>query len=65
MFGMSFNDEVEGYLQEIKEENENFKKAQTPEEEIEALKEMMDGFMRAAQSTREKIDRYNDRRWQR
>lgn len=62
---MSIYEEVQGYLEEIKEENENFKKAENPEEEIEALKEMMDAFMRGVQRTREKIDQYNDRRWQR
>ena len=62
---MSFYGEVKGFLEEIKEENENFSKAQNTEEEIEALKEMMDGFMQGAQRTREQIDRYNDRRWQR
>ena len=62
---MSIYEEVKGYLEEIKEENENFSKAQNPEEEIEALKEIMDGFMQGAQQTREQIDHYNDRRWQR
>ena len=62
---MSFYEEVKDYLDEIKEENEIFSKAQNPEEEIEALKGMMDGFMQGAQRTREQIDRYNDRRWQR
>lgn len=62
---MSIYEEVQGYLEEIKEENENFKKAENPEEEIEALKEMMDAFMRGMNRTREKIDQYNDRRWQR
>jgi len=62
---MSFYEEVKSYLDEIKVENENFNKAQNPEEEIEALKEIMDGFMQGAQRTREQIDRYNDRRWQR
>jgi hypothetical protein len=62
---MSIYDEVKGYLEEIKEENENFNKAEDPKDQIEALKEMMDAFMRGMQSTREKIDQYNDRRWQR
>ncbi len=62
---MDIYEEVKGYLEEIKEENENFSKAQSPQEEIEALKEMMDGFMQGAKLTREKIDNYNDRRWQR
>lgn len=62
---MSIYEEVKGYLEEIKEENENFNKAENPEDQIEALKEMMDAFMRGVQSTRVKIDQYNDRRWQR
>ncbi len=65
---MSVYEEVKGYLEEIKEENENFSKAEkagNPEDQIEALKEMLDGFMQGAKLTREKIDQYNDRRWQR
>jgi predicted nuclease with TOPRIM domain len=62
---MGIYEEIKGYLEEIKEENENFSKAENPEEEIEALKEMMDAFMRGMNRTREKIDQYNDRRWQR
>jgi hypothetical protein len=62
---MSIYDEINGFMEEIKEENENFSKAENPEEEIEALKEMMDAFMRGMNRTREKIDQYNDRRWQR
>ena len=62
---MGIYEEVKGYLEEIKEENENLSTAQNPEEEVEALKEMMDVFMRGAQRTREQIDTYNDRRWQR
>jgi len=62
---MNIYEEVKGFLEEIKEENENFSKAENPEEEIEALKEMLDAFMRGAHRTREKIDQFNDRRWQR
>jgi len=65
---MTIYEEVQALLEEIKEENENFskaEKAENPEDQIEALKEMMDGFMQGAQRTREKIDQYNDRRWQR
>ncbi len=65
---MTIYEEVKALLEEIKEENENFskaEKAENPEDQIEALKEMMDGFMQGAQRTREKIDQYNDRRWQR
>lgn len=62
---MDIYEEIKGCLEEIKEENENFSKAENPEDQIEALKEMMDVFMRGVQRTREKIDQYNDRRWQR
>jgi len=62
---MSIYEEIKGYLEEINKENENFSKAENPQDEIDALQEMMDGFMRGAKSTREKIDQYNDRRWQR
>lgn len=62
---MSIYEEVKGFLEDIKEENENFSKAQNTEEKIEALKEMMEGFMQGAQRTREKIDSYNDLRWRR
>ncbi|MDA0690699.1 MAG: hypothetical protein O3A78_05285 [Nitrospinae bacterium] len=62
---MEFYEKINDCLKEIKAENENFNKAQEPEDQIEALKEMLDGFMQGAQSVREKIDSYNDRRWQR
>jgi len=62
---MEFYEKINDCLKEIKEENENFNQAQEPEDQIEALKEMLDGFMQGTQSVREKIDSYNDRRWQR
>jgi predicted nuclease with TOPRIM domain len=62
---MTIYEEVKAFLEEIKEENENLNKAENPGEEIEALKEILDGFMRGTARTREKIDQYNDRRWQR
>ncbi len=62
---MNIYEEIKAFLEEIKEENENLSKAETPEEEKEALKEIFDGFMQGANRTREKIDQYNDRRWQR
>ena len=62
---MEFYEKINDLLKEIKEENDNFNTAKEPEDQIEALKEMMDGFMQGTQSVREKIDRYNDRRWQR
>jgi uncharacterized coiled-coil DUF342 family protein len=62
---MNFYEQINDCLKEIKEETENFNAAQEPADQIEALKEMMDAFMQGAQSVREKIDSYNDRRWQR
>ena len=62
---MTIYEEVKAFLEEIREENENLSKAESPGEEKEALKEIMDVFMRGAARTREKIDQYNDRRWQR
>jgi hypothetical protein len=62
---MEFDEKINDCLKEIKEENENFIAAPEPGDQIEALKEMMDGFMQGAQIVREKIDSYNDRRWQR
>jgi len=62
---MEFYEKINDCLKEIKEENENFNQAQEPEDQIEARKEMLDGFMQGTQSVREKIDSYNDRRWQR
>jgi len=47
------------------EEAKNFKVADNREEEIEALKDMLDIFMRGTQSVRERIDGYNERRWNR
>ncbi len=62
---MDFYDQINDFLKEIKDENENFNTAQEPADQIEALKEMMDVFMQGTLSVREKIDSYNDRRWQR
>jgi hypothetical protein len=62
---MNIHEEIKDFLEEIKEENDNLSKAENPEEEKEALKEILDGFMRGAHRTREKIDQFNDRRWQR
>lgn len=62
---MEFHKEIDGILEDIKDENKIFQAARDPGEEIEALKEMLDEFLRGAQRVREYIDRYNDRRWQR
>ncbi|GJL77153.1 MAG: hypothetical protein NPINA01_01420 [Nitrospinaceae bacterium] len=62
---MEFHEKINTFLEEIKEENQIFSKAENPEEQIESLKEILDCFMRGAHSVQERIDNYNDRRWQR
>ena len=62
---MAFNEELDDLLKGLVEEVESFKKAENREEEIEVLQDMLDIFMRGTQSVREKIDRYNERRWNR
>ena len=62
---MVFNEELDALLKGLEEEVKNFKVADNHEDEIEALKDMLDIFMRGTQSVRERIDRYNERRWNR
>ena len=62
---MVFNEELDALLKGLEEEVKNFKVADNREDEIEALKDMLDIFMRGTQSVRERIDRYNERRWNR
>ena len=62
---MAFNEELDKLLKDLTEEANNFKEAENPEEEKEALKDMLDIFMRGTQSVREHIDRYNERSWNR
>ena len=62
---MAFNEELDMLLKDLTEEANNFREAENPEEEKEALKDMLDIFMRGTQSVREHIDRYNERRWNR
>jgi hypothetical protein len=62
---MAFNEELNILLKDLAEEANNFKEAENSEEEKEALKDMFDIFMRGTQSVRERIDRYNERRWNR
>ena len=59
---MVFNEELDMLLKDLAEEANNFKEAENPGEEKEALKDMLDIFMRGTQSVREHIDRYNERR---
>ena len=62
---MDLYDEINALLEEIRAENDAYKNAEEPEDQIEALKDMMDVFMQGTHKVREKIDTYNDRRWQR
>jgi len=56
-------EEVETLVQEIKAEAANFKNALDPNEEVEALKDLLDALMRGSKQIVEKIDQYNDRRY--
>ena len=62
---MGFYEDIDELLKELAEENTNFKQAVDHEQEVEALKDMLDVFMRGTQSVREHIDRFNERRWRR
>ena len=55
--------ELETNMNEVKYEKNNLKTAKTKEEEVEALKEMLDSLMRGARQVQEKIDQFNDRRY--
>ena len=60
---MNKKEDIETLVQEITEEAINFKNAENPNEEVEALKEMLDTLMRGSKLVVEKIDQYNDRRY--
>ena len=60
---MKKQEEIEALVQEIIQEATNFKNAEDPNEEIEALKEMLDALTRGTSLILEKIDQYNDRRY--
>ncbi len=62
---MDLYKEINALLEEIRQENDCFNNADSPEEQIEALKEMLDVFMQGAHKVQAKIDTFNDRRWQR
>ena len=54
---------IEIIVKEITEEAVNFKNAENPSEELEALKDLLDVLMRGTTQVVEKIDQYNDRRY--
>ena len=56
-------EEVEALVQEITEEAANFKNAMESNEEVEALKDLLDVLVRGSKEVLEKIDQYNDRRY--
>ena len=60
---MNKKEDIEALVQEINEEAINFKNAENSNEEVEALKEMLDTLMRGSKLVVEKIDQYNDRRY--
>jgi len=62
---MAFDEELDDLLKGLAEEAKNYNKAENRDEEVEALRDMLDIFMRGTQSVREHIDRYNERRWNR
>ena len=56
-------EDVEALVQEITEEAANFKNAIDSNEEVEALKDLLDVLVRGSKEVLEKIDQYNDRRY--
>tara|TARA_A100001037_G_scaffold258094_1_gene245091 strand:- start:114 stop:299 length:186 start_codon:yes stop_codon:yes gene_type:complete len=60
---MNKKEDIQDLAQEITEEAINFKNAENSNEEVEALKEMLDTLMRGSKLVVEKIDQYNDRRY--
>ena len=60
---MDKHETIEIIVKEITEEAVNFKNAENPSEELEALKDMLDVLMRGTTQVVEKIDQYNDRRY--
>ena len=55
--------ELETIMKEVKYETNNLKASNTKEEEVEALKEILDTLMRGARQVQENIDQFNDRRY--
>ena len=60
---MNKKEDIEALVQDINEEAINFKNAENSNDEVEALKEMLDTLMRGSKLVVEKIDQYNDRRY--
>jgi uncharacterized protein Yka (UPF0111/DUF47 family) len=60
---MELLEEIDTIIEEIKDEANNLKIAESKDEEKEALKEMLDALMRGARQVQEKLDQFNDRRY--
>ena len=60
---MELPKEIDTIIEEVKDEVNNLKAAESHAEEVEALKEILDALMRGAHQVQEKIDQYNDRRY--
>lgn len=55
--------ELDTIIKEAKQETNNLEAAETKEEEIEALKEILDTLMRGVRQVQERLDQFNDRRY--
>ena len=55
--------EIDEIVKEVTEEAVNFKDAEEPAEEVEALKDLLDALTRGTKLVLEKMDQYNDRRY--
>jgi len=60
---MELLEELDTIIKEAKQETNNLEAAETKEEEIEALKEILDTLMRGVRQVQERLDQFNDRRY--
>ena len=60
---MELLEELDTIIKEAKQETNNLEAAETKEEEIEALKEILDALMRGVRQVQERLDQFNDRRY--
>ena len=60
---MELLEEIDTIIEEVKDEANNLKIAESKEEEKEALQEILDALMRGARQVQEKLDQFNDRRY--
>ena len=60
---MELLEELDTIIKEAKQETNNLEAAETKEEEIEALKEILDALMRGVRQVQERLDQFNARRY--